>query len=71
MRSMSFNTHAPRLISGGTTAEADGPRYDLPPENEIVRIDFGDGQTAGESAQRLFQERKWPHLYHSACFDPG
>lgn len=56
MRSMSYNSHKPQLQHEKLSKE--GPKYTLPAENKIVRIDFGDGKTAGECSQRLFDECK-------------
>ncbi|SOV03655.1 related to branched-chain amino acid aminotransferase [Ustilago sp. UG-2017a] len=54
VRSMSYNSHKPQLQHEKLSKE--GPKYTLPAENKIVRIDFGDGKTAGECSQRLFDE---------------
>ncbi|EPQ28701.1 uncharacterized protein PFL1_04004 [Pseudozyma flocculosa PF-1] len=56
VRSMSYNTKQPRLVSGGSTEEPHGPRFDFPPDNVVERIDFGDGKTAGEGAKVLFDQ---------------
>ncbi|EST05410.1 Aminotransferase, class IV [Kalmanozyma brasiliensis GHG001] len=54
VRSMSYNSHKPELKHEKLSAE--GPKYTFPSDNKVVRIDFGDGKTAGECAQRLFDE---------------
>ncbi|PWY99735.1 branched-chain amino acid aminotransferase II [Testicularia cyperi] len=54
VRSMSYNSEKPVLQHEKLSAE--GPKYVLPSSNEIKRIDFGDGKTAGDCARRLFDE---------------
>lgn len=55
VRSISYNSHKPQLEQKERLS-ADGPKFSFPKENEVVRIDFGDGKTAGECSQRLFEE---------------
>ncbi|KAI3477714.1 hypothetical protein L1887_60487 [Cichorium endivia] len=54
VRSLSYNSHKPQLQHEKLSPE--GPKYTLPAENEVERIEFGDGKTAGECARRLFDE---------------
>ncbi|KAJ1588612.1 hypothetical protein NDA11_002581 [Ustilago hordei] len=54
VRCMSYNSHKPQLQHEKLSKE--GPKYTLPAENKVVRIDFGDGKSAGECSQRLFDE---------------
>lgn len=51
---MSYNSHKPQLIHDKLSRE--GPKYTFPSDNKVIRIDFGDGKSAGECAQRLFDE---------------
>ncbi|KAJ1026699.1 hypothetical protein NDA16_002297 [Ustilago loliicola] len=54
VRSMSYNSHKPELQHEKLSKE--GPKYTFPADNKVVRIDFGNGKTAGECSQRLFDE---------------
>lgn len=54
---MSYNSHKPELQHEKLSPE--GPKYTFPADNKVIRLDFGDGKTAGECSQRLFNERKF------------
>ncbi|PWN50180.1 branched-chain amino acid aminotransferase [Violaceomyces palustris] len=58
VRSISFNSKPPILLKGDGSSDDDhqGPKFGLPEDNEVIRIDLGDGKTAGANAQRLFDE---------------
>ncbi len=55
VKSMSYNSHKPELVQQEKLSP-EGPKYTFPADNKVIRIDFGDGKTAGECSQRLFNE---------------
>lgn len=63
VRSISYNSKAPLRVQpkaaegpDADEAEQQPPKYEDAPGNEILRIDFGDGQTAGANAVKLWSE---------------
>lgn len=57
VKSVSYNTHAPVLANTESSIiDANGPVYDHPKENELVKVAISEG--AGDLTKRLFNERE-------------